>query len=233
MAYTVANSGIYKITAPSGAVYIGQSRNIKQRFNIYFSASCPNQRKLYNALKKYSFKNCSTEIVHHLDENAPQGLYDFFEILFIDTYKFEGNNMLNIREGGSGGGKMSDETKKIISDHHKLHPNKSVYKKGHRFSKEVLQKLSDAKKGKPSGRKGLKFSEEAVKNIQAGNKAKVGRYIRGKSQHAKKVINTATDVVYDTLMDAAEAFSMKRTTLGMQLSGHNNHQTTLRWYKNV
>lgn len=46
--------GIYKITSPSGKVYIGQSTNIKYRWEMYYRLACKQQPKLYNSLLKYT-----------------------------------------------------------------------------------------------------------------------------------------------------------------------------------
>ena len=46
--------GIYKITSPSGKVYIGQSWDIKKRFSKYRSLqSVYKQRVLFNSFKKH------------------------------------------------------------------------------------------------------------------------------------------------------------------------------------
>lgn len=50
--------GIYKITSPSGKIYIGQSVNIERRFLDYKKSLKKSQIKLYNSIKKYGkFKN--------------------------------------------------------------------------------------------------------------------------------------------------------------------------------
>ena len=46
--------GIYKITSPSGKIYIGQSVNIQSRFSAYMRLSnCSEQHKLYRSFLKY------------------------------------------------------------------------------------------------------------------------------------------------------------------------------------
>ena len=58
-------TGIYKITSPTGKIYIGQSVNIKNRFKQYKYIS--NNKiigpKLYNSLKKHGFENHQFEII--------------------------------------------------------------------------------------------------------------------------------------------------------------------------
>jgi len=55
--------GIYKITNPKGKIYIGQSINIKRRFNEYKRLNCSQQPKIYNSLLKYGSDNHKFEII--------------------------------------------------------------------------------------------------------------------------------------------------------------------------
>jgi len=57
-------TGIYKITSPTGKVYIGQSINIEKRFEHYkYVNSIKGQPKLYYSFKKYGYKNHIFEIL--------------------------------------------------------------------------------------------------------------------------------------------------------------------------
>ena len=47
--------GIYKITSPTGRIYIGQSIDIEKRIIKYQNIKCKSQRLLYNSLFKYGF----------------------------------------------------------------------------------------------------------------------------------------------------------------------------------
>ncbi len=56
--------GIYKITSPSGKIYIGQSVNIQSRFNNYRRLSnCSEQHKLYRSFLKYGAESHIFEIL--------------------------------------------------------------------------------------------------------------------------------------------------------------------------
>lgn len=55
--------GIYKITNPENKVYIGQSKNIEQRFEFYKNISCKYQPDLYKSLKKYGWFHHTFEIL--------------------------------------------------------------------------------------------------------------------------------------------------------------------------
>lgn len=60
--------GIYKITSPSGRVYIGQSKNIlKYRESHYRRGECESQPKLCNSINKYGFENHIFEIIEECE----------------------------------------------------------------------------------------------------------------------------------------------------------------------
>ena len=69
--------GIYKITSPSGKIYIGQSKDINKRFNLYKRLQCERQPKLYNSFIKYGTINhkfevlceCNKELLNLFDLN--------------------------------------------------------------------------------------------------------------------------------------------------------------------
>jgi len=65
-------AGIYKITSPSGRVYVGQSINIENRWNDYRKYKCKDQNLLYNSLMKYGVENHSFDVVELVerDENT-------------------------------------------------------------------------------------------------------------------------------------------------------------------
>ena len=56
-------TGIYKITSPTGKIYIGQSVNIHKRFTRYKNLGCVNQPRLYNSFIKYGVENHVFEII--------------------------------------------------------------------------------------------------------------------------------------------------------------------------
>ncbi len=105
--------GIYKITSPSGNIYIGQSRNIELRKSKYRSKQCKVQRALYNSIIKYGWDSHSFEI---LEEVIDDSLFDTREKYYYDLYKNQRFIMLNIQiPGNRGNRKHSQETKDLIS----------------------------------------------------------------------------------------------------------------------
>ena len=89
--------GIYKITSPSGKVYIGQSIDVNSRIKRYKYLRCKGQIKLYNSLKKYGYENHKFDII---EECSNEGLY-IREIYWIEQYNSIQKG-LNLRMGGEG-----------------------------------------------------------------------------------------------------------------------------------
>lgn len=101
--------GVYKITNPKGKSYVGQSVDIKKRIATYKRLACKQQVLLYRSLLKYGFENHSIEI---LCECKPHELNEK-EIRFIVLHKsFNLKTGLNLKAGGSQGGKCSEATKR-------------------------------------------------------------------------------------------------------------------------
>ncbi len=55
--------GIYKITSPTGRIYIGQSTNIALRWTNYHKLRAKGQVKLYKSLLKYGPENHTYEVL--------------------------------------------------------------------------------------------------------------------------------------------------------------------------
>lgn len=78
--------GIYKITSPSGKVYIGQSRNVLKRFREYKTLSnCKGQNRLYNSFLKHGVDNHIYEIIEECSINflneKERYWQDYYEVL--------------------------------------------------------------------------------------------------------------------------------------------------------
>lgn len=105
-------TGIYKITSPTGKIYIGKSIDINKRFIGYKNLHCEFQTKLYHSFVKHGIENHKFEIICECDVSKLSEL----EIYYIGMYKsFNSKNGLNLRAGGEGG-VVSDETRKKMSE---------------------------------------------------------------------------------------------------------------------
>lgn len=83
---------IYKITAPNRKIYIGSTKNIKQRWLSYKYGHCKAQRKIYDSLVKFGFNRHKFEIITECDE----GQRYIFEKVYGDLYASKGIDGLNI-----------------------------------------------------------------------------------------------------------------------------------------
>lgn len=169
--------GIYKITSPSGKVYIGQSRDIERRFRNYKNLRCKNQKKLYASLKKYGVDNHIFEIMCELLENSSQEELNSKEIEWWKFYIDNGFEVMNIKEPGSNG-RLSKETiekiRKIhigrkLSDESKEKIRNSLLGKKH--SPERCEKMSKSLIGKTLG---------ISKPMSEETKEKISKTLKGK-----------------------------------------------------
>ena len=114
--------GIYKITSPSGKIYIGQSVNIEKRFLSYSKLlRCKTQIKLFRSFLKYEVINHKFEIIEECDIELLNERERYYQDLY-DVINKGLNCVLQELNGKSG--KLSEETKLKI---------------GLAFSKEVYQ----------------------------------------------------------------------------------------------
>jgi group I intron endonuclease len=100
--------GIYKITNPKGKIYIGKTKDLKNRIIYYRTLNCKGQPKLYNSILKYSWLNHTLEVI----EECYLEQLDNKEIYWIKFYNTVCNG-LNCTYGGEGGSKSSETKIKI------------------------------------------------------------------------------------------------------------------------
>ncbi|MES2395808.1 MAG: NUMOD3 domain-containing DNA-binding protein [Bacteroidota bacterium] len=133
--------GIYKITSPSGKIYIGQSVNVLLRWNSYKSLHCHKQRHLHSSLKKYGSDKHKFELVCQCSREE----LDNLESYYIELYQtFNSEFGLNLQEGGRTH-IASEETRRKMSE--SMKGNKNGLGKKH--SEESKIKMSKARKGIP------------------------------------------------------------------------------------
>lgn len=125
--------GIYKITSPSGRVYIGESKDIGYRLKTYRKLRCKNQTKLYNSFLKYGVDAHIFSIIEEclFEELLCKERYwqDFYDVL---------NDGLNLKLTECGGQKQihSQETVLKIKSNHSLKGVKGI---DNPFSKKCYQ----------------------------------------------------------------------------------------------
>jgi len=202
--------GIYKITNPSGKVYIGQSIDIEKRFKGYKSEKCTaytNQIRLKNSMLKHGWENHIFEVVCECEI----GDLNKLERKYQDEYNVVGPQGLNCLLT------KTDELPHIFS----LESRKKMGRRGKdhhyfgkKFSPEFVAEMSRVRKGKPSGREGTKhteatkklMSEAAKKRIASEEtRAKISKGLTG--THLKKcylISKEGTIIHFDGICHAVE-----------------------------
>jgi len=203
--------GIYKITSPSGKVYIGQSVDIKRRFTSYKTLNkSKRQIKLYNSFVKYGVEN-------HIFETIEECLVDFLnerERYWQEQYNvLESSKGLNLCLTSTKDKKHlhSEETRTKISESNKgekcfwygkTFTEKTKLKmresrKGYKHTQESLDKMSLSQKGRTR--------EDMIGDNNPSKSIEVREKLKGSNNHnSKKVMNIITNKVFDCAREAWE-----------------------------
>jgi group I intron endonuclease len=192
--------GIYKITSPSGRVYIGQSVNIKNRFAYYKTLTKTNQRKLIRSFNKYGFENHVLEVVCECSIEELNTKERYYQELFDCVH-----SGLNCEYVSTDTKKAyrSEETRKKIGD----------FNRGIKRPKEICDKISKA-------RKGMVFTDEHRESIR---KSKTGQL----NKRSILILNTFSGVIHESIAEAAFCYSLDHRTLSKYLLGHRRNKTCL------
>lgn len=188
-------TGIYKITCiKTKKVYIGQSIDIKTRFQTYKGLHCKKQIRLYRSFIKHSLAKHKFDVILECDA----GDLNKWERYYQDLYSAMGPNGLNcsLTEYNDQSGIKSPETRRRISESkkgyiptetHRLNNSKS--KIGFKHTDEAKEKIKIASIGRKHSdevRKGI--SERMKKQVKTERQMmNVGNWSRGKTPWNKGV----------------------------------------------
>lgn len=112
-------SGIYKITNNiNGKIYIGCSKDIKNRWNTHKQAKSK-KSVIHLAIQKYGVDNFTFEVLLQ----CPNICFDYWEKRFISEYACVVPNGYNLTHGGNYKIIFSEETKQKMSEIKKGHTN--------------------------------------------------------------------------------------------------------------
>jgi len=168
--------GIYSITnTMNGKIYIGQSWNIMQRWRAHRSTG--HNRHLNRVYKKHGFSIFEFKIIQkYSSEEATQEVLDKMEMFYINQYKSTDYKYgYNMREGGNSG-KLSEDTKKLISIKSKNMWSKpeirnkiiASFKQRPKYTDERIQKIKEASIGRAPTKKCIEMSAKAKRGIRKG-----------------------------------------------------------------
>ena len=164
---------IYKITNPSGKVYIGQTTNLTVRKSKYRNLNCKGQTRLYKSLLKYGWEGHIFEVLDIIDVVSRDILNNLETRYIIEYDSF--NKGLNCTKGGQGmlGVVHTKETRLKMRN----------AQLGRKDSKETIDKRTKSNKGKRrssefreskrAARKGVVMSEDTKKKLSDINKGKI------------------------------------------------------------
>jgi group I intron endonuclease len=226
--------GVYKITSPSGKVYIGSSKDIYDRWKTYKKVNCKKQTKLYNSLKKYGFENHKFEVLgiylkedllnwEHLwcleyDACSKNNLNCISPKFYADKCIISEETKLRRKKKGENRvvsletrKKMSLSLKKRYEDpNERLKTSLAMKKiKPRKHSQETKLKMSLAHKGKKPSKEALEKRSKALKGriFSKEHRQKL------KNVTTKIVLNTETGIFYPQIQEAALAYGIKKENL--------------------
>jgi group I intron endonuclease len=200
--------GIYKITnIINGKVYIGQSINIKKRWNQEKHGRGINNH-LNSSFNKYGIGNFTFEILKVIEYYTPslQSILNDYEDFYIKEYNSTDNRYgYNKQQGGRVGFTITEETRLKAS----------LAQKGKKQSQETINKRKETRKNNT----GFKHSEETKKKISKSHQGikpnKETRELMSKNRlgkekakdsswfnHLRPVICIETGMVYKSVAEA-------------------------------
>lgn len=223
---------VYKLTSPSGKVYIGITMQpLEKRFmNGYGYKRCP---VIYNAIKKYGWDNFKHEI---LFEGLTKEEAEKKEIELIAFYKSNQRVFgYNIENGGNTTGTHSEETKRKISEGNK----------GKIVTKESIEKRRKTieKNGGCSGEKnsfyGKHHSEEVKKKqseLMKGNKYNLGNhhskeFKKKKSAQMKEKYSNGGNPRCKRVLHFANNGTLKETFFSLREAARNQNVSPATMHK--
>ena len=187
--------GVYKITNPKGAIYIGSSKEIEVRFKRYKKLLCKSQPKLYNSLLKYGVDNHSFEVVCECDFSELYEQERSYGLHFNVLSKSKGLNCVIPKNG---------ELKSSVSEESLI--NRSNAQKGKKASLETKIKMANSQKGR-------KHSEETIVKMRLNN------------LNTKLILDLSTGIFYNGTSEVSEFNCINRHTLKNMLNGSKRNRT--------
>jgi group I intron endonuclease len=247
--------GIYKITNPSGSVYIGLSWDIKVRFNRYRRLNCHQQRHIYSSLKKYGPESHTFDILHELPSDINQSTLSEYERIYWDFYNSLGFKMMNLKEPGDGG-RLSEETKRIIGLKNKgkggklkqglKDPKGAKTRSGtghHSYKGEVYCFNADGKFVQifitiGDAAHHFRVTCNDIRRVITGDRNHLKGFVFNYSGNEpnpivindvskKMVLDPVSGVIYKTIAEAGRAIGMHSKTLAHQLKGERSNKSGL------
>lgn len=200
-------SVIYKLTSPSGKIYIGQTQCLYKRFQDYRKPKA--NEYLMKAILKYGLENITVEI---LEKDVELGLLDEREQFYLDILKPFNNNGYNIcKEASTTRGRKRPKEELIgISEYMKTRVGalNSFYGKTH--TEEVREKIRESQTGRKQSKETVqkrlnnteKTSNKCIKQIDLITKEVIAEF------SSIKEASLASGANYSTISNVANKTKM-------------------------
>ena len=215
------NCGIYKITSPTGKIYIGQSKNIAKRLATYGRENCKGQPILYNSINKYGWESHQFDIIEYCSEDelnrSERFWQDEFDVLNggLNAMLTDTNLLPRV---------FSEDSRKITRDfaktrvgtknpfYGKTHTEETKSKiraknSGRKDTPERIEQKRQAMLGEKNWAYGCVRTEQHCTRLSNTHKEK-GVSKGGKNPRAKIILNLETGIFYDCISDAAESIGV-------------------------
>ena len=219
---------IYKITSPTGRIYIGKTTRINDRISYYRNNNKGGQKILDSSIEKYGWDQHKFEII----TEAPIDHLNELEIKYIKEYNsfhYDNPNGMNLTKGGEGilGKKHSQETIDLMI----------AKRTGTKRSEATKKLMSNLKKGKAPASAFYTRTEKHIEILRQNslnrvvsedevNRRKQSRLNRLIDQHESilQIDPTTGDIVKEWQMlpkDIAKHFNICDTNIIKCLNGRN------------
>lgn len=185
---------IYKITSPSGRVYIGQTVSIKDRFRKYRQLNCKGQPRLYASFIQYGVGNHTFEVLENCSTEEANNREFHFQVAF----NVLGPNGLNcqIVDNQTEKRKVSKSTRQKLSEAHT----------GRKLPKSTRAKMSRQRRGRK-----INVSDR----FATAHKQRI-------ENNKKVLLDMQTGVFYESLKEASEVQGLYPGTLSKRVNKGRN-----------
>jgi group I intron endonuclease len=219
-------SGIYKITSPTGRVYIGQAVDLKRREIEYKCTACKGQPRLYKSIIKYGWEAHQFDIIEYCGEEELNCSERFWQDIFNVLDRDKGLNCV-LTECGAKRYTISEEVSEKLRAKSK-HKKKTINTKTLKIYDSVPKAFED------SGEKSLDYFSSKVSGRSKNNTyfmyltdyEKYGALVPDLVIPDKtRVINTLTLQVYESITHACKDLNLSKKQLSSYLSGKSTNKT--------
>jgi group I intron endonuclease len=149
---------IYKITSPTGRIYVGQTSRLSDRVSAYRNCNMNRQEILKNSILKHGWDKHNFEVIEECTTDTVNER-EIYWIQELQSYYYANSLGMNMTFGGGGcrGRKDTNEVKK----------KRALSNTGRKHTEKSKQLISFSKKGKVKPRLGILHREDTKLKISA------------------------------------------------------------------